>query len=233
MQDVLSSLARSLRDFRGDAALSTWAYTVARNACLKRRRRGRARLEPLDAVSGEAGRPGFPDLEADPERHYERRQLAGRIEGAIASLPAAQREVLILRDIEGMRAAQVGRVLGLSERAVKSRLHRARTALRLTLAPLLGRGPEGGARSQAVAVRRRCPDTARLVSRYLEGELGADACAVLARHVEGCRDCGAVCEDLRAVLGACRSLGRHPLPSELRVRIRAAIQALARTTASA
>jgi RNA polymerase sigma-70 factor, ECF subfamily len=221
MQDVLTSLARSLGSFRGDAALSTWAYRVARRACLRRRTRASLPLEPLDPI--EAAR--HPDGEPGPERGYERRQLARRIEAAIAALPRPQREVLVLRDVEGLSAAEVGRVLGLTDRAVKSRLHRARLALRASLAPSLERSPEGGARSQAVARRRGCPDTARLVSRYLEGELGASACVTLARHVEGCSDCGAVCDGLRAALAACRDYGATPLPDEVSRRIRETIRA--------
>lgn len=235
MQDVLVSLARGLSSFRGDAALSTWAYQVARHACIRRRRRvTERRLEPLDRHNDRVvSRRDETEAGSDPQRRHERLQLTETIERAIASLPPAQREVVILRDVEGLPAREVARITGLGERAVKSRLHRGRLALRQALAPALGRSAEGGQRSKAVGARRRgCPDTGRLVSRYLEGELGATECAALARHVAGCPDCSEACAALRAALGSCRDIGEQPLSSELRARLRQAIRDVARAEAS-
>lgn len=235
MQDVLTSLVRSLGTFRGESALTTWAYTVARNACLRRRRRrahAPVALESLDAREGDGARAfEVPDQAEDPERRYERRQLTEVVERAIRALPTAQREVLMLRDVEGMPAAEVGRVLGIGERAVKSRLHRARIAMREALAPALGRRAEGGARSEAARIGRgrSCPDTATLVSRYLEGELSASVCATLSKHVSACPHCGSVCETLREALGVCRQYGEKPLPSQVRQQVRAAIRDAVRT----
>ncbi len=166
------------------------------------------------------------DGDADPAGRFERRQMSELLERAIASLPKAQREVLILRDVEGLKAGEVGRVLGLSERAVKSRLHRARGALREALAPLLGRTADGGERAQAASLGRgrSCPDTGRLMSRYLEGELNPTVCAALSKHVSACPHCGEVCDTLRTALGACRDYGQRPLPATVRTQVRAAIR---------
>jgi RNA polymerase sigma-70 factor (ECF subfamily) len=217
-QVTLAAVARSLADFRGDSSLTTWAYTVARNACTRHRRRGAnapARLESLDA--GSEGRPGALDVadpRGDPQRAFERTELREALERAIASLPPSQREVLVLRDVEGLPAKEVGEALRLSERAVKSRLHRARVALREMLAP----------HALPAATAPRCPDTARLVSRYLEGELDAEACAKLEVHVKGCPDCGATCETLRDALVTCRSWRGEKLPGTLRASLRQAIR---------
>ena len=128
--------------------------------------------------------------------------------------PPSQGEVLVLRDVERLPAKQVGEALRISERAVKSRLHRARVALRELLAPY-------APRAQAAP---RCPDTARLVSRYLEGELDAEACANLERHVKSCPDCGATCAALRSVLVTCRSWRGEKLPDSIRRPLRSAIR---------
>ncbi|MEQ1832974.1 MAG: sigma-70 family RNA polymerase sigma factor, partial [Candidatus Eisenbacteria bacterium] len=124
VQDVLHMLLRSLERFRGDASLSTWTYVVARRACARRQQRGK-RQQPLDAPAY-AHLRDIPDAAAGPARRLERRELAERLESAIAELPQAQRAVLVMRDVEGLSAAEVGEALGLGERAVKSRLHRAR-----------------------------------------------------------------------------------------------------------
>lgn len=229
MQDVLTALARGIDRLRGDASLSTWAYTVARNACVRKRRRRAgaperlASLEALDEVGREA--LAVPDPDADPIRSLERRRLSEALGGALAALPAAQREVLVLRDVEGLSARETGRVLGLSERAVKSRLHRARVALRTRLTPLLAsETPGGSAAASASRGRRGCPDVVRLLSRHLEGELDASLCRRLERHVAGCDACRAECDQLRSVLGECRRFGRSAVPRELQQAVRDGIR---------
>lgn len=219
-QITLAAVARSLRDFRGDASLTTWAYTVARNACTRHRRRAAqapARFESIGPGTGD--RPGALDVadpSEDPHRALERAELRRALEGAIAALPPSQREVLVLRDVEGLSAKEVGEQLGLGERAVKSRLHRARVALRAALAPVVG-GP---------APKPGCPDTARMVSRYLEGELDAATCARLEEHVNGCPSCGAACDALKGALRTCRSMRGTKVPARVRASIRQALKQL-------
>jgi RNA polymerase sigma-70 factor (ECF subfamily) len=239
LQDVLASLLRSLPNFRGEAALSTWAFVVARRTCARRRRR-EARFSSLES---DRGRPAheFADPNASPARDTERRQLGAALEGAIATLPEAQRDVLILRDVEGRSAAEVAKALKLGERAVKSRLHRARLALRDALAPSLGMGPAaktgtGSSRSRGAGAAREggdaaapsraagCPDTARIFSRFLEGEIDNATCARMEAHVAECPSCGAACRTLRAAIGSCREWGGAPVPRETRELVRAAIR---------
>lgn len=214
VQEVLAALMRSLGSFRGESSLSTWTYTVARRACGRLRKR-QGRQSSLDELARTT--EFVADASREPERRLERRQLGAALEGAIAALPLPQREVLVLRDVEGLPAAEVGRVLGLGERAVKSRLHRARLALRERLAPfVVGR--------DAPAPAAGCPDTARLLSRYVEGELSPGVCARLEGHVSACPACGGACDSLREVLGACRDYGERALPAQLRREVRAAIR---------
>lgn len=220
VQEVLISLMRSLDSFRGEASLSTWAYIVARRACVRLRKRN-SRHVHLDDEPAAAERPA--DRAAEPPARHERRRLGEALRSAIESLPMAQREVLVLRDVEGLPAAEVGRVLGLGERAVKSRLHRARLALRERLAPIVG--------GEAPAPGPQCPDTARMLSRYLEGELNPTVCARLQGHVAECPSCGAACDSLRAVLGACRDYGARKLPGTMRIAIRTAIRQVIRPEA--
>lgn len=214
VQDVLAALMRSLKSFRGDSSISTWTYIVAKRACARLRKR-RDRQTSLDDLLTK--KQFVADVSREPEGRFERRQLGAALERAIAALPLTQREVLVLRDVEGLPAAEVGRVLGLGERAVKSRLHRARLTLRESLAPFV-------AGRDAPAPGANCPDTARLLSRYVEGELNPSVCARLEGHVSSCPACGGACDSLREVLGACRSYGEKSLPSEVRRAVRAAIR---------
>ena len=219
VQEVLVSLLRSLDTFRGESSLTTWSYTVARRACVRLRKRN-SRHAALDDEPGAVELPA--DRSAEPPARHERRRLGEALERAISELPPAQRDVLVLRDVEGLPAAEVGRVLGLGERAVKSRLHRARLVLRERLAPYMP-----GAAVEAAA-GPRCPDTARMLSRYLEGELNPDVCARLESHVSSCPSCGAACDSLRFALRTCKQYGSEALPGDVRKAVRTAIRQLVR-----
>ncbi len=218
-QDVLVTLMRSLAAFRGESSLSTWTYTVARRACARRRQR-EDRARSLDAPS-HAHLRDQPDPGGGPARQLERLRLSERLESAIAALPEAQRAVLVMRDVEGLSAADVAKVLGLGERAVKSRLHRARLAVRERLAPYVA-GQDAPVPSAA------CPETASMLSRYLEGELDAAACARMERHVSRCPACGGTCASLRAVLSSCGAYRHRRVPAELQRAVRAAVGGLTR-----
>lgn len=217
MQDVFAALARSLGAFRGDASLSTWAYVVAQRACARRRRRDRAaRFTPLDAPAVERA---LHDPAADPAAQSEAGELREVLEEAIRSLPAPQRDVLMLRDVEGRPAREVARSLGLAERAMKSRLHRARRAVRARIeAYRRGARPRRG---------RGCPDTPLLLSRFVEGDMSAGACASLEKHVAACPQCGETCAALRDALHACRDWRDAPVPRAMRTRLRRAVRAAA------
>jgi RNA polymerase sigma-70 factor (ECF subfamily) len=218
LQDTLLSLARSIPDFRGESSLSTWLYTVARRACVRRRRR--RKFEPVHHESLDALPQRDLDALAAPDRNPEQ-ALAGRetraaLEAAIASLKPADREVLVLRDIDGLSAPEVATVLGVGVAAVKSRLHRARLAVRERLEPSLSLLPG--------AAGPDCPDVLGLLSRHLEGDLAASTCAEMLAHVERCPRCRGACESLRRVLALCRDSPAAAPPRAVGIAVRDAIR---------
>jgi RNA polymerase sigma-70 factor, ECF subfamily len=226
VQESLLAMARSVREFRGDASLSTWLYTIARSFCIKKRRRSKfapAQEESLDALGSE--RLGdLSDPAPDPEQQAAGREIETAVSAAIDSLDVAQREVLVLRDIEGLSAPEVAKVLGVSVQAVKSRLHRARLAVRQHVAPVLGippAGPRPGA---------RCPDVLMLFSRHLEGEIAPEVCAEMEAHLEGCGHCRDACQSLKQMLALCRATQPPEVPASLRASIRNAIRAFLQQT---
>lgn len=236
LQETLLALVRGAGRIRGDSSLSTWAYVVARNACSRLRRRKRHEVEASDVPgSGERHLASHPDERADPSRRAERGELAEALGPAIRALPPALREALILRDVEGLSARQAARALGVSEQALKSRLHRARAALRATLAPWSeerttapGSAPRT-ARGRAAGSRAGCPDTARVFSRYLEGELSRTVCAELEEHVAQCVPCRGECDLLKASLAHCRRSGRERPPLRVRRAVREALKQVLRS----
>jgi RNA polymerase sigma-70 factor (ECF subfamily) len=218
-QDSLISMARSLRDFRADASVSTWLYTIARSFCIKKRRRSKfapARDESLDAPDNTIARQ-IADPRPSPERIAANRELEQALARAIDALDMPQREVLILRDIEGLPAPEVATVLGISVDAVKSRLHRARMTVRRQLAPLLD--PAG------VSVRdSSCPDVLTLFSRHLEGDIDPATCAQMEAHLTQCVHCRGTCESLKHTLAVCRDLPTPEVPAPVAAAIKAAIR---------
>jgi RNA polymerase sigma-70 factor (ECF subfamily) len=218
LQDTLLAMARTVRDFRGASSLSTWLYSIARSFCIKKRRRGKSSAgDPLsiDAVEGKAAAQ-VAHPAPGPEEDLQNRQLEAVLAEAIAALAPMYREVLVLRDIEGLTAAQVAEVLGISVDAVKSRLHRARLTVRDSLSPLLGIGAEKLVRAGS----RMCPDVLRLFSRHLEGEISAEACAEMERHVARCRRCREACASLQRTLALCRTLPAPEVPGPVQESIR-------------
>jgi RNA polymerase sigma-70 factor (ECF subfamily) len=203
LQQTLLTAARGLRGFRGESRLVTWLFSIARSFCIKQRTRGHAavRTEPLDDTVLELP---APEREM-PDRQLAAVELQAALEVGIRRLEPSQREVLVLRDVEGLSAAEVAQVLGLSIEAVKSRLHRARRALRETLAPFFAPDrPKAG-----------CPDVIELLSRYQEGEITGEVCKAMEAHIEACDGCAARCDSLRRVLSACSASEEPRLPPEL------------------
>lgn len=229
MQDVLTALARTLQSFRGDASLSTWAYTAARRACARNRRKRSHQpgaFEPLD----DSGAHAVADVAPDPHANLERAELAAGLSRAIDALPPAYREVVLLRDIEGLSAEEAAAIIGINVRALKSRLHRARLLVREAMEPFAA-GLATIPASPRAGGRRQCPDVLRMLSKHREGDVSGPLCARLETHVKECARCSAACDSLRRVLGACRAFGDQEVPEELLAAYRRAIDAVVREVA--
>jgi len=221
-QESLISMARSLRDFRGESSVSSWLYTIARRFCLKKRRRSKfapAHEESLDGPGvDEAGH--IADPAPSPEQTATNRELGRALTKAIEALDPSQREVLVLRDVEGLSAAEVAQILGTSVDAVKSRLHRARVTVRQKLAPLLRRPDSESPRSAM------CPDILTLFSQHVEHEIDPGVCAAMEAHLAQCNYCRDACDSLKRTLAICRTLPTPEVPPSLAASIRAAIRAI-------
>jgi RNA polymerase sigma-70 factor, ECF subfamily len=219
-QESLISMVRSLRDFRGDSSVSSWLYTIARRFCIKKRRRSKfapAREESLDAPGIDTAQH-LADPAPSPEQAAANRELQQALARAIDGLEPPQREVLVLRDVEGLSAPEVAKVLAISVEAVKSRLHRARVAVRAALAPVFGSTSGESPRDSM------CPDVLMLFSQHLEGEIDPSVCATMEAHLAQCRRCRGTCESLKRTLAVCRQLPTPEVPAPITASIRAAVQ---------
>lgn len=219
VQETLLAMARNVRDFRGASSVSTWLYSIARSFCIKKRRRSKFAPEAetqLDSVAAEA------HSVADPARLQDEslasRQIEEAVERAIASLDPMYREILVLRDVEGLTAPEVAEVTGLTVEAVKSRLHRARVQVRARVAPLLG-VPE-----PAAGLAEGCPDVLELFSRHLEGEISSDLCSQMEAHLAKCGRCTARCASLQKTLVLCKTSPAPEVPAAVQQSVRDALR---------
>lgn len=138
-QEVFITVFRSIDSFRGDARLSTWLYRVAVNHTKNRvkyldRRARKGSTDIDDAPESEVSRGGPVTARIDrPDEATEGVELQGKIGAALASLEPEHRELIVLRDLEGLAYEEIVQITGLPDGTVKSRLHRARAALREAL----------------------------------------------------------------------------------------------------
>ncbi|TKB74037.1 MAG: RNA polymerase sigma factor [Nitrospira sp.] len=139
VQETFLNAYQGLKDFRGDARVSTWLYTIASRACIRMRRKRKGEpeheLSMDDFVPTSEGefRLQIPMEGLSPEEALQNKELRQALDQAIEKLPPKYRMALVLRDMEGLSAKEVGTIMGLNERAVKSRLHRARLFVRREL----------------------------------------------------------------------------------------------------
>jgi len=221
LQDTLLSMARGVRDFRGASSISTWLYTIARSFCIKKRRRSKFAPEEERSLDTEMIAEGrqLADPAQSPDEALAGKQVEHALEQAIRSLEPMYREVLLLRDLEGLTAPEVAEVLGVSVQAVKSRLHRARLSVRAQVAPMLGIPTDG-----AVA-NGTCPDVLTLFSQHLEEEINADICAEMERHLQACDRCRSACDSLKRTLALCRTTGPTvQVPSSVQASVKVALR---------
>ena len=150
VQDVFVTLFRKIDSFEGRAALGTWLYRVAANAALIKRRGKRAEVEVhledyAPTFKSDGHREGdramlLADWSVTPERDLLSGEAREILEEGLALLPDHYRAILVLRDVEELSNEEVADALGESVASVKSRLHRARMALREVLTRRLGPG---------------------------------------------------------------------------------------------
>jgi RNA polymerase sigma-70 factor (ECF subfamily) len=128
VQETLWIIYRKINHLRASKAFVSWIFQIVRNQCY-----ALLRHQKYDADCIEISKLDYLEYATDAD-HELYRTLTHDLITAIEQLPSRQREVLILRDIQGMTAPEVANTLNITIETVKSRLHYTRTALRKTLA---------------------------------------------------------------------------------------------------
>ena len=145
-QETFLSAYEGLKSFRGDAAFGSWVHRIAANAALMRLRHRKVVAAAEDQLQGEVKHWGEGVLLPPPLSRFGQRaddaaldsELRGAIEQAVEALPDAYRAVFILKDVEGLSYDEIAEATRETVPAVKSRLHRARLALREKLGEFFG-----------------------------------------------------------------------------------------------
>ena len=137
-QEVFVKLWQTIQNYRGDASLLTYLMTLTKNAAYdleRKKARYRTTSLTLENEDGETVELDLPDRsdEANPEQNYLRKEKIETVRRAINALDRDWREIIIMRDINGMSYAEISGATGLTEGTVKSRLNRARQALKKIL----------------------------------------------------------------------------------------------------
>ncbi len=144
VQDAFLSAFKSLHTFDGRSQLSTWIHRILINVCLMKLRSRKRRPErpisdflPTFVEDGHqtASTPKWPDIDRDEPTLP--RKLSEKIRAQFEQLPESHRVVIMLRDIEGLSTEETAAALEITTDAVKTRLHRARQALRALLEPIV------------------------------------------------------------------------------------------------
>lgn len=211
LQDTLLNIACHLGEFEGRSSLSSWVFAMTRSACARKRRGLKNKPHEEDSMLID-----HADHAPTPEALAADQELAKALSHALDGLSDDQREVILLRDIEGLTAPEAASVLEITVYALKSRLHRAREALRLALKPILE--PNGE------SVPSGCPDVVDLWSKKLEGDLSQRDCSAMERHLLTCPACSSACHALKSVLVACQRVRDDEVPPAIQRRVKRAVR---------
>ena len=148
-QDALLKVFENLNQLREPEKVRAWVFRIAKNACLMKRRKSvfapshelsLDEFMPARDGSGEGGRLQIADWSNLPDNQVLRSEMSNVLQEAIGELPETYRSVLLLRDVEELSTQDSARILDVSEDVVKTRLHRARLAVRKKLDQYLQTG---------------------------------------------------------------------------------------------
>lgn len=135
-QEAFLKAWQGLPAFQGDSSFATWVYRLTANVCIDFLRKQRRRKETAPAVSLDDEHAGWAepaDWAQDPQRRLEQAEVSQAVDRGLSALPDHHRQILVLRELSGLSYQEIGQALDLDMGTVKSRIARARLALRAIL----------------------------------------------------------------------------------------------------
>lgn len=129
-QEAFFKAYKALASFRGESRFSVWLYRLTSNVCLDMLRQAGRHLQTQSLTPEEDMQDlPLPDSRYDPQEVLERKEIQKAVQAGLARLPAVARQILVLRDINGLSYEEIGQALQLEAGTVKSRIFRARQKL--------------------------------------------------------------------------------------------------------
>ena len=135
-QEAFLKAWQGLPKFQGDSSFSTWVYRLTTNVCIDflRKQKRRRDIQPVSSLDDEdSNAPEPADFSKDPHRQVEERERSEALGRALQALPDQQRQILVLRELNGLSYQEISQLLDLDLGTVKSRIARSRLALRKIL----------------------------------------------------------------------------------------------------
>ena len=135
-QEAFLNAWKGLGGFKGDSAFSTWVYRLASNVCLdflRAKKRRQELVDPAHSLDDQDASTPPVDEGLRPDEQLERKERSASLHRALGDLPDHHRQILVMRELSGLSYQEISQVLKLDLGTVKSRLTRARTALRKLL----------------------------------------------------------------------------------------------------
>lgn len=229
VQDVFVQALRKWHTFKGMSDPGTWLYAIAARACRSRSRRkggidrrmpAMSQLMPWSETSVAQFAASSQNLSSDPER----REAVARVQYEITRLPEHVRLPLVLKEVLELSVSETAAALGLAENTVKTRLRRARLALRKAM---MARATLVDAPAPLFE-KQVCMDLLKAKLDSMD-ETGSST-HFSVPQAEVCARCAAVFKELDLVQDACAHMGDGRMPPALRATILRAINEHARTT---
>jgi RNA polymerase sigma-70 factor (ECF subfamily) len=216
LRETFHAARRAASRHRDEPSARPWLLALARQAIDRRRHRSQeADLPPLRELARAAGWRSAPGNESFENGGH-------TVEATFPALPAEDREILTLCDREYFTVDEAARVTGLSDAAVRTRLHRARLRL---LARGSSNAPEGLAtEDERVVAGLHCGEVLADLTEHLDARLSRDRAERIDEHLEGCAECRRFGGEITAAVLALRELPDEPLPPEVEERLADALR---------
>ncbi|MGE5139180.1 MAG: sigma-70 family RNA polymerase sigma factor [Rudaea sp.] len=219
VQDTFLNAFKGLDKFDGRSKLSTWLFRIAYNNALMRLRAKKPTASLDDEGDDRATGSIVVPWHETPEDVLSRQEIRDVLDNAISTLPPALRAVFELRDLQGKSTAETAEILGLTETAVKVRLHRARLALREKLNGYFGKTEEPEVETLS------CEEVTQYLSDYIDRELDEPLSEAARRHIASCKHCHILLDTTQDTITLCRDQEQRVIPEASRLRIMREIKA--------
>lgn len=220
VQDTFLNAFKALEQFDGRSTLGTWLFRIAYNNALMHLRAQKP-SEPLEDDTDALGNGITPIVvpwRETPEEIVARRESAAQLEQAIDDLPESLRTVFQLRDVQELSTAETAEIVGISQGAVKVRLHRARLLLREKLSG------DFGAKIEPLPATMTCEQLTPYLSDYIDKAVGEPLAAVARDHIVTCSRCHILLDTTQKTITLMQSNRARVIPAQDRAALYAEIE---------